>query len=59
MSDHFKFDIPVEIYDWWDLEFGRKEFGDKIRNECIDAVEKVLESNGFCAGMYFVGGKPR
>jgi hypothetical protein len=47
MSDHFKFDIQVAIYDRAELEYGQKERGDEIKADCVTAVRKVLEEKGF------------
>ena len=47
MSDHFKFDINVEINDRVELEYSQKERGDEIKQECVNAVKKALEERGF------------
>ena len=50
MSDHFKFEIAVTLYDRWQLGCGRggqKERGDEIKKACEDAVKKALEEKGF------------
>jgi hypothetical protein len=51
MSDHFKFDINVVINNRVELEYSQKERGDEIKEECKNAVKKVLEER-FCFREY-------
>jgi len=43
MSDHFNFDISVSINDRCELGYEQKERGNEIKQECVNAVKKVLE----------------
>jgi hypothetical protein len=45
MSDHFKFDVSVSIYDMRKLEYDYR--GQEIKDECKAVVERVLEERGF------------
>jgi hypothetical protein len=55
MSDHFKFNVNVEIYDQCQLEFDYR--GQEIKDECAAAVREVLEKRGYKAYRkdYWVG----
>lgn len=41
MSDHFQFDVHVELYNKWHMAF--EERGTELQQECVKAIEKVLE----------------
>jgi len=51
MSDHFNFDISVSINDRCELGYEQKERGNEIKQECVNAVKKVLEEK-FCFREY-------
>lgn len=45
MSDHFNFDISVSIYNKWHMAF--EERGKELQDECVQAIEKLLEEKGY------------
>ena len=47
MSDHFKFELQVEIYDQWPMAYDER--GAELKQKCAEAVKRTLEEYGFRA----------
>lgn len=52
MSDHFKINIMVEIYDKWELEYNPT--GDEIKETLKAVIKNHLVSLGFDRDGFFV-----